>query len=200
MEQMNNTEAVVAVAVPIQPDSDDIYHGVSVTAEPIYNVAISQASYPAYPYNSNTIVPDFGILTLRQHQLVEMYKTSRLMLKLSTTHFVIIILFLFVYTFWYLFLLPMPLIAYYGYKNYSSSVLYLYVIYVVVEVIVSILSLFIYTSVLKLILRGLYIIYLICTVSYTVRLIRAYNLLDQTDIDFLKHSTIITNLNRLRTL
>ncbi len=201
MEQGNNTEAVVAIAVPIQPNSNFVYHGVTVTAEPLYNVAIPHTSYPIYPYNSNTVVPDFGTLTLRQHQLLAMYKTSRFMLLLSSTHFLIIILFLFIYTFWYLFLLPMPLIAYYGYKNYSSTVLYFYVIYAIVEIIVSGLSFFIYTSIPKLILRGLYIIYLVSMLRYTIRLIRAYNLLDQSDIDFLKHSAIITNLNnRLRTI
>jgi len=201
MEPINTTEEVFAVAIPIEPNSDYAYHGVVVTAEPLYNVAIPHTTFPTYSHNSNTIVPDFGTLTLRQHQLIEMYKTSRFMLLLSSTHFLILLLFLFIYTFWYLFLLPMPLIAYYGYKNYSSTVLYFYVIYSVVEIIVSAVSFFIYTAISKLILRGLYIIYLICVLRYTIKLIRSYNLLDQSDLDFLKNSTIITNLNnRFRTI
>ena len=52
----------------------------------IYNLLNSNSNnnkriqvLPAYSHNSNTIVPDFGTLTLRQHQLIEMYKTSRFM-------------------------------------------------------------------------------------------------------------------------
>lgn len=131
----------------------------------------------------------------REKVLLSVYQISRFIRVVTVIDIAFIIVFT-IFSPIFCILLPFPFCGYWGAKRWNYRLLFVYCMYLLLEIIGGIISAVYIPSAAFITVRIVYVVFNVIIARYATRLCSYILVFEEDDMEFLKHSPMITNIEK----
>jgi len=164
-----------------------------VVATPVAN-GWTQVSTSVVPEPAGEVGENRGNYE-REKVLLSVYQISRFIRVVTVIDIAFIIVFT-IFSPIFCVLLPFPFCGYWGAKRWHYRLLFVYCMYLLLEIIGGVVSAIYIPSVAFITVRVIYVVFNIVIARYATRLCSYILVFEEDDLEFLKHSPMITNIEK----